>query len=158
MNNQLLDKQSSDEHFFYFDVPNYGESHIKAIAGDCQDESIIRKVDIFNEEYRFKEKGAILNWFDITEIEGYFSLNDKLSDVMDKQEARDAFLEFIKDITGDSKNNDQDFASMLSNNDMMKMMGGFTVIRLTSMLGTMNLKVTKEQLLDLNAKLNTVKK
>ena len=35
--------------------------------------SKIRKVEVFNEEYRLKEKGAVLNWFDITEVEGYYS-------------------------------------------------------------------------------------
>ena len=44
------------------------------------------------------------------------------------------------------------------NPEMMQMMGGFTVIRLCNMLGTMNVKVTKEQLLGLNAMLNTIKK
>ena len=42
--------------------------------------------------------------------------------------------------------------------DMMRMMGGFTLIRLCSMLGTANIKVTKEQLLALNAALNRIRK
>ena len=44
------------------------------------------------------------------------------------------------------------------NEGMMQMMGGFTVLRLTSMLGMMNINMTKEQLLDLNAQLNKIKK
>ena len=44
------------------------------------------------------------------------------------------------------------------NEGMMEMMGGFTVLRLTSMLGMMNINMTKEQLLDLNAQLNKIKK
>jgi len=44
------------------------------------------------------------------------------------------------------------------NADMMQMMGGFTVLRLTSMLGMMNIHMTKEELLDLNAQLNKIKK
>lgn len=42
--------------------------------------------------------------------------------------------------------------------DMMQMMGGFTVLRLTSLMGAANVNMTKEQLLDLNAKLNKIKK
>ena len=68
--------------FFYFDVPNAGTTHLVAVAGDCRDESVINKVDTFNEAYRLKEKGAILNWFDITEPEGYLNLNDKMSTIM----------------------------------------------------------------------------
>ena len=41
---------------------------------------------------------------------------------------------------------------------MMKMMGGFTVIRLTNLMGAANVSFTKEQLLGLNAQLNQIKK
>ena len=41
---------------------------------------------------------------------------------------------------------------------MMKMMGSFTVIRLTSLMGAANVSFTKEQLLGLNAMLNQIKK
>ena len=45
------------------------------------------------------------------------------------------------------------------NADMMSMMGGFTALRLfTLMGGMMDLKFTKEELLALNAKLNTIHK
>jgi hypothetical protein len=37
-------------------------------------------------------------------------------------------------------------------------MGGFTFIRLAGMIGTMGVNLTKEQLLDINAKLNKIKK
>ena len=39
---------------------------------------------------------------------------------------------------------------------LMKMMGGFTVIRLTSLLGAANVKFTKEELLGINAQLNQI--
>jgi len=38
------------------------------------------------------------------------------------------------------------------------MMGGFTVLRLTSMVGMMGINFTKEQLLGINAQLNQIKK
>ena len=41
---------------------------------------------------------------------------------------------------------------------MKQMMGGFTVIRLTSLMGAADIHFTKEELLDLNAKLNKIKK
>ena len=44
------------------------------------------------------------------------------------------------------------------NEGIMQMMNGFTVIRLTSLLGTAGIKFTKEQLLELNAQLNQIKK
>ena len=45
------------------------------------------------------------------------------------------------------------------NDDMKKMMCGFTLIRMTSMAaGMVNVKFSKEELLELNAKLNKIKK
>ena len=41
---------------------------------------------------------------------------------------------------------------------LMDMMGGFTVLRLTSMLGMANISFTKEELLKMNKKLNRIKK
>ena len=40
---------------------------------------------------------------------------------------------------------------------MMQMLGGFSVLRLTSMMGMMNVNFTKEDLLKLNAQLNKIK-
>ena len=42
--------------------------------------------------------------------------------------------------------------------DMMQMMNGFTVLRLTSMMGMMNVNFTKEELLKMNKKLNRIRK
>ena len=81
-NGVSVGKKQAEDHFFYFEVPNTGETSLEAVAGECKDSSFIRKVDTFNEDYRLKEKGAILNWFDIDAPEGYFSLNDKMSDIM----------------------------------------------------------------------------
>jgi hypothetical protein len=41
---------------------------------------------------------------------------------------------------------------------MMQMLSGFTVLRMTSMLGMVNVSFTKEELLKLNKKLNRVRK
>ena len=41
---------------------------------------------------------------------------------------------------------------------LMQMMGGFTVLRLTSMMGMMNVNFTKEELLKMNKQLNRIKK
>jgi len=49
-------------------------------------------------------------------------------------------------------------AGMEVGEGMMQMMGGFTVIRLTSLMGTAGVNLTKEDLLDLNAQLNKIKK
>lgn len=154
-NGKSLGKQESDVHFFYFDVPNSGETNLTAVAGDCKDESVIRKVDTFNEDYRLKEKGAILNWFDITAPDGYFSLNDKLSDILACPAGAQLFGGMMAQMQSAAGGMAAGFEM---NEGMMQMMGGFTVIRLTNLLGTAGIQVTKEQLLGLNAALNQIKK
>ncbi|MBQ4602964.1 MAG: glycoside hydrolase family 2 protein, partial [Clostridia bacterium] len=158
VNGESLGKQSSAEHFFYFDVPVSAETKLVAVAGDCRDESLIRKVETFNEDYRLKEKGAILNWFDITEREGYFSLNDKMGDVMKAPEGMMLFMGIMQNLMTVGGGADSMMAGFEFNEGMMQMLNGFTVIRLTSLLGTAGIKMTKEQLLDINAKLNQIKK
>jgi beta-galactosidase len=41
---------------------------------------------------------------------------------------------------------------------MMQMLGGFSILRMSSMLGMANITVTKEELLKVNSQLNRVKK
>ena len=154
VNGVSLGKQKSEEHFFYFMVPNAGESTLVAVAGEHKDESFIRKVDTFNEAYRLREKGAVLNWFDITEVEGCYSLNDKVSDIMKSPEGQAIFSGMMKNFGGGEN-------SMIKPENMgpmMEMLGGFTVLRLTKLMGAANVTVTKEQMLGLNAQLNQIKK
>ncbi len=163
-NGVSLGKKTAEDHFFYFDVKNEGETKLVAVAGEFKDESVIRKVDTFNEEYRLIEKGAILNWFDIDAPEGYLSLNDKMSDVISTVQGKLLFAGMFAKMMGGKKGKDGEAPKMEAmgfeiNSDMMSMMGGFTVLRLfTLMGGMMDVKFTKEQLLDINKKLNKIKK
>jgi len=162
-NGVSLGKQSCPEHFFYFEVPNSGETVLTAVAGQYRDESKIRKVEVFNEDYRLKEKGAILNWFDIEAPEGYLSLNDKMSDVISTVKGKMIFMGLVGKLMGGKGKDGEDgkikAAGFEVGPEMMAMMGGFTVLRLfTLMGGMMDVKFTREQLLDLNAKLNKIKR
>ncbi len=156
LNGESVGKKSSDEHFFYFDVENEGESELVAVAGDERDSARLRKVEKFNEDYRLKERGAVLNWFDITEVEGFFSLNDKVSDIMLSPEGKVLFTSLSERLL--PKEGEQAMGGFEMNKEMMKMMGGFTLLRLSGMMGMMGASFTKEELLDLNAKLNKIKK
>ena len=159
-NGVSLGKKSAPDHFFYFDVPNSGETKLTAVAGDCKDESVIRKVDTFNEEYRLKEKGAILNWFDIEAPEGYLSLNDKMSDIISTVRGKMIFMGLMGKMMGGGKDGKVEAMGFEVGPDMMAMMGGFTALRLFTLIGGMmkDMQFSKEELLELNAKLNKIKK
>ena len=154
--------------FFTFEVKNEGETVLTAKAGDLTDESKIRKVDSFNEDYRMKEEGAVINWFEINTPVGYFSVNDTIGDIMQSFRGKLAMLKIgamlLKVLKGDSQPSDETKkkkskgASVMGfkpSKEMLQLGYGFTVKRVISMLGG---KFTKEQILKINAILNKVKK
>ena len=154
-NGKSLGTQKSDVHFFYFDVPNRGETTLTAVAGDSRDESHIRKVRVFNEDYRLKEKGAVLNWFDITEVEGHYSLNDKLGDIMKSPKGKALFFSLLKNM---EQGGEASLFSVENMEPMMKMLESFTFLRMINMMGAMNVTMTKEEMLTLNQQLNQIEK
>ena len=168
VNGESIGKKTAPDHFFYFDVRNVGESTIVAKAGDLTDEGKIRKVDEMNMDYVLVEKGAVLNWFDVEAPEGRFSLNDKLGDIMACKRGKLWFYMLMLKIVrkmkaGKKKKKGEkgggfsiDFKS--AGGGLMEMMGSFTVLRLTSMIGMANVSFTKEELLKMNKKLNRIKK
>ena len=167
VNGESIGKKTAEDHFFYFEVPNVGESKIVARAGQLSDESIIRKVEERNMDYVLVEKGAVLNWFDIDAPEGRFSLNDKISDIMKSPRGKLWFVRLglkLKKKMNDGKKKGKDKKSggfdvdLKADGGLMEMMGGFTVLRLSSMMGMMNITFTKEELLKLNKQLNRIKK
>ncbi|MBO5240437.1 MAG: glycoside hydrolase family 2 protein [Clostridia bacterium] len=162
VNGESVGKKTSAEHFFYFDVKNVGESEIVAKAGKLSDSGKIRKVDTMNEDYILKEKGAVLNWFDVNAPEGRFSLNDKLSDIMSCLRGKLWFvklgLKLKKQMGGGKKGEKKEAMGFELNENIMQMMGGFTVLRLTSLISMMNINFTKEELLKMNKQLNRIRK
>ena len=170
VNGESIGKKSAEDHFFYFEVQNIGETELVAVAGECRDESRICKVDKMNPDYILREQGAVLNWFDITEVEGRFSLNDKIGDITKTLRGKlwmmGLFLTMAKKMSGGkSKSADKDKKKKkkkTKNPEMgsgvMNMIGTFTVLRFTGMLGMRNVYFTKEELLKINAKLNRIRK
>ncbi|MBQ1271870.1 MAG: hypothetical protein IIY12_00015 [Clostridia bacterium] len=118
-----------------------------------------------NMDYVLKEVGAVLNWFDVVEIEGRFSLNDKISDIMKSLRGKLWFLKLGLTLKkkmnagkkGPKKPGGFD-VDLKADSGLMEMMGGFTVLRLSSMMGMMNISFTKEELLKLNRQLNRIRK
>jgi len=162
VNGESLGKVKAADHFFYFDVPNVGESTLVAIAGECRDESTIRKVEEFNQDYLLKEKGAILNWFDVTTREGYFDLNDSMGDIMKTVRGKLIILQFGMQLMSSMKKSKGGSMGGKSGvklgSGVMDMMAGFSILRASSMVGMVGATITKEQLLKINRKLNRIKK
>lgn len=161
VNGESLGKQTKGEYpFFYFEVPNIGESNLIAKAGDCTDESVIKKVEAFNEAYRMKEEGAVINWFEINTPPGYYSVNDTIGDIISTFKGKIFALKLVKILkkslsasSGDK--NGMSVAGVKINKTMIEMAKGFTLKRALMMLGG---KVSKEDILKINDMLNKIKK
>ena len=161
-NGESLGKKTAEDHFFYFDVPNVGETKLVAVAGDFKDEGVINKVEEFDENYRLVEKNAILNWFDITEREGYCSLNTTINDIMGTLRGKIFMAMWASSLMKQMKNKKSSegeggsFNFDLKSDGLMQMVGSFTILRISSMGGMVGIEFTKEQLLDMNKKLNKI--
>ena len=146
-NGASLGVKEAEDHFFYFDVPNTGVTHLVAKAGELSDESWINKVSEPNPAYRLVEKGAVLNWWDITEVPGHADLNTKLRYLI-KAAGLEQTAQLVGSLIG---------TQFASNPQVLMQLDSFSVLRMINLIaGAMMLPVTKEQLMELNAKLNTI--
>ena len=171
-NGESVGKQTKGEYpFFYFEVKNVGETTLTAKAGDLTDTANIRKVDTFNTDYAMKEEGAVLNWFEIEAPAGYLSVNDTIGEICATFGGKLALLGMVPMLKkalsgGEQKPKEKkgkkgmDVMGMPLNAQSIQtvwgMAKGFPVKRVFMMLG--GGKVSKENILALNKKLNRVKK
>ena len=175
VNETLVASQTKGEFpFFYFEVKNEGESTITAKAGELTDTAVIRKVDKFNEDYRLKEEGSVINWFEITAPAGYLSINNTIGDIMATTRGKLIIVKFLvgmmksmksgsKDSSSDENSEKNDhkgevmgfkISPKLINKNTYNLIKGFSFKRIFTMAGGM---FTKEQILSLNKSLNKVK-
>ena len=177
-NGVSVGKQTKGKYpFFYFNVKNEGETTLTVKADGLEDTAVIRKVDTPNESYIMKEEGDVINWFEINMPDGYCSINDTIGDIMSTFGGKIAAIKIILKIKSAFENPDKgskkekgkkeggasvagfSIAGFDINLDMIKnvygMAKGFTVKRAFSMIGG---KISKEQMLEVNAILNKVKK
>ena len=144
-NGVSLGVKETPDHFFYFEVPNVGETRLVAKAGDFTDEGMIRKVSEPNPAYILTEKGAVLNWWDIIHIDGYADLNTKLAKVLESAGVEKT-CKLLEPVLGPA-----------ACPEAVNMLDAMTVLRMINVItGMMRMPVTKEMLMDLNAELNKV--
>lgn len=172
-NGESIGKQTKSRYpFFYFEVKNEGETVITAKAGELTDESKIKKVDKFNEDYRLKEENAVINWFEIDTPTGYFSVNDTIGDILATFKGKIFALRVIKLLKSSFADKPKDenkkpekkekkkggglsIMGFSLNKTMLELGKGFTVKRAMMMANGM---FTKEQILEINRMLNKIKK
>ena len=161
VNGESVGKQNAEDHFFTFEVKNVGEIMLLAKAGDCEDSATIRKVDEPNPDYHMPVTGDVINWFEITAPEGYFSINDTMGEIMANPEGAKFMGGMMAKMQESQQNPSEDdpqkgmkaMANQIEPEAAQKMMMGFTVKRMLGFGG-----LPKEQVLGINAMLNKIKK
>ena len=166
-NGESVGKQKKcDFPFFYFEVKNEGTSTLEAKAGELSDTATINKVDTPNEAYIMKEENQVINWFEINTPVGYYSIKDTIGDIMSTVKGKIAMVKLLmlfKNVMSqgskDGKPEVMGFSFGKINKSMIQslygMVKGFTIKRTFSMTGN---KFSKEQILEVNAMLNKIKK
>ena len=140
-----LGKQTSDVHFFYYDVPLTGEVNLTARAGACEDTSRIVRVAEPNMDYIMKETGDVLNWFEIEAPEGYLSIRDRVGVIIANPEAEKILLDAMA----------QRFGKQMDPG-LLRAFEQMTLKRILSMGRSKGGR--REMMLELNRRLNACKK
>ncbi len=126
---------------------------IEVKAGNLSDSSEIKKVAEPNKSYE-GGKSDVINWFDNVEIDpNFLSLEDKVSDIVKIPEAIAMLSDLMKPEEGKE--------SMMDGNgmgEMNEMMLNMPLKKLISLLAVGGIKVSEEQLNQLNRALQQIKK
>ena len=153
------------KYIFTFEVPlkTLGATKIKAVSGDVSDEASIKYVRKPYQGYILKTEEKVDNWFDKNNEfdfkfpEGYFSIKDKLGDIMATEEG-EALISSLMDRvvkTMMAGPDSQSKGEVKISKGMMKLAGGMTIERIAGMAGD---KVTPDVLFEVNEMLNKIKK
>ena len=144
VNGSLFECKTAEDHFFKFEVPLTQDIKLQALAGDYSDSSFIHKVDTPDPSYVLQDKGAVLNWWDITEPKGMCSLNTRLSIISKSGGAAMLAEELEKRVTSPYP-----LSAIIAFDD------NFSVMRMIGLMG-FGPQLSKEDLLYINEKLNQI--
>ena len=128
---------------------------LEAVAGDCRDESMINKVQLFPESYRLRDRKALIKHSEIPQREGYFSLEDKLGDIMATLPGKLWAGKFLLNIRRRLSEAGKKQLQMEELSAFTQRISGYTVLRLLTLEKG---AFTREEALKLNEQLNKLRK
>lgn len=153
------------KYIFTFEVPLkiLGATKIKAVSGDVSDEASIKYVRKPYQGYILKTEATVDNWFDKNNEfdfkfpEGYFSIKDKLGNIMATEEGEALINSLIDRVVKMmmSGPDSQSKGEVKISKGMMKLASSMTIERIAGLAGD---KVTADMLFEVNEMLNKIKK
>lgn len=164
VNGEEWETQKGNKIFLFGNVPLAGCTMLVAKAEGCSDAMTVYKTEASNPSYlcpqQEEEDGdGVANWFNLDDFkeikplefrEGYFSIRDKIGEIMANEEAGDILVQAFSAATG-----------MKLKKAMLGMMKDMTLEGMTSMMSGMQSKSTKkpeELVAIINDLLNKIKK
>ena len=157
VNNKLFETKKCDK-VVLFEVPLNKNLKIVAKANGISDKSFIKKVDKPDNSYILeKSNTGVTNWFDkdgnevkLTFNEGYFSIKDKIKVIQEDEQAGKVFQAFMDKFVEIAKSQGMELPT-----GILKMMGSFTIERISKMAGD---RIPKDAIVQINEQLQKCKK
>lgn len=149
----ILFGKAEGKRTFVFHVPIRGVHKIEAKSGELADSIQVCRVEQPNTGYQFAQEGGIVNWFDKEDFKpGYFSVRDTMGALQSHPKAGaivGKMMEKARASRGDVAKSTE------GNQNLQRMMAGMS---LESLLKQAKGAVTAEQIKQLNAALQQIKK
>ena len=148
------------EHVFEFIVPlKKGTTKLVAEAGTLTDSSVVKKVKKPYDKYILAgANNSVANWFDdkgekveMTFKEGYFSIRDKIKDIMANEQGKAVMDMFIAKMMENMASS----GGMEIPKGAMKMLGSFSIERIAKLAGD---KIPAGSIAEINKVLQEIKK
>ena len=158
VNGNLFETQTGD-HVFKFKVKlDNKNTKLVAVSGELKDKAKIKKVKEPYAKYSLDMlTGAVTNWFDkdgnnvgVQLNRDYFSIKDKIKDIMANDEGAKLMNSFIEKMMTQLNQGGMELPK-----GAMKMMGGFSIERIAKMLSD---KIPAEVVIEINNELQKIKK
>lgn len=159
-------KKQAPNHFFHFTVSQpEGTYTVAASAGELREQAQFCHVAEPDPAYRFQQ-GTVLNWFDITTPEGYYSVKDLLREIAQSSEAMALVQPFMAEMMAgraqkakqkeqESGRKTQQSGEGMSAEDRRNTTMQFSLLQLIRMAAP---DLPKERIIEINQKLNKIPK
>ena len=157
--NGKLFETKQGAHVFEFKVPlTKKTTKLVVKAGGLEDKSVVKKVKKPYSKYILEGSSKeVTNWFDkdgnaveMTFNEGYFSIKDKIKDIMANEKGKEVMDKLIEKMMEQIASSGMELPK-----GAMKMMGSFSIERIAKLIGD---KIPSEVVVEINKTLQQIKK
>ena len=157
--NGKLFETKQGAHVFEFKVPlTKKTTKLVVKAGGLEDKSVVKKVKKPYSKYILEGSSKeVANWFDkdgneveMTFNEGYFSIKDKIKDIMANEKGKEVMDKLIEKMLEQIASSGMELPK-----GAMKMMGSFSIERIAKLIGD---KIPSDVIVEINKTLQQIKK